>query len=41
VSGSTGSPHFAARLWELFALNLGRFRSGAPLLNELADRDWR
>nr|WP_246400445.1 NAD(P)-dependent oxidoreductase [Jiangella mangrovi] len=41
VSGSTGSPHFTARLWELFALNLGRFRSGEPLLNEIADRDWR
>lgn len=41
VSGSTGSPHFAARLWELFALNLGRFRSGAPLLNEIAEPDWR
>ena len=41
VSGSTGSPHFAARLWELFARNLDRFRSGEPLLNEIAERDWR
>lgn len=41
VSGSTGSPHFTERLWELFALNLDRFRSGEPLLNEVADRDWR
>lgn len=39
VSGSTGSTHFATRLWELFSRNLDRFLAGEPLLNEIPPRD--
>lgn len=35
ISGSLLSTRFKPRLWELFALNLGRFERGEPLLNEL------
>ncbi|TDD96771.1 D-2-hydroxyacid dehydrogenase [Jiangella asiatica] len=41
VSGSTGSTHFADRVWDLFARNLDRYRTGAPLLNEIDPADWR
>ncbi len=33
ISGSSLSPHFKRRLWEIFAENLGRFETGRPLLN--------
>ena len=35
TSGSSLSPKFKQRLWEIFSLNLERFTSGQPLLNEL------
>lgn len=35
ISGSTGSTHFAPRLWQLFTRNLGRFLTGEPLFNEI------
>ena len=38
ISGSSLSPRFKQRLWEIFALNLERFGSGRPLLNELTPR---
>jgi phosphoglycerate dehydrogenase-like enzyme len=39
ISGSSGSPHYSGRVWELFSLNLGRFRRGEPLLNQVAATD--
>lgn len=35
ISGSSLSPRYAERLWDLFVLNVGRFERGEPLLNEL------
>src|SRR5687768_4930817 len=35
ISGSSKSPHFTSRLWQLFAENLKRWQAGQPLLNEL------
>jgi phosphoglycerate dehydrogenase-like enzyme len=35
ISGSSLSPRFRDRLWDIFALNLERYRRGEPLLNEL------
>ncbi|MES2694687.1 MAG: D-2-hydroxyacid dehydrogenase [Verrucomicrobiota bacterium] len=35
ISGSSLSPRFKDRLWDIFALNLERYRRGEPLLNEL------
>jgi phosphoglycerate dehydrogenase-like enzyme len=35
ISGSSLSPKFTRRLWEIFSLNLERFTSKRPLLNEL------
>ncbi len=35
ISGSSLSPRFRDRLWDIFELNLERFRRGEPLLNEL------
>jgi len=35
ISGNSGNPHFLVRMLEIFCLNLERFRSGIPLLNEL------
>jgi phosphoglycerate dehydrogenase-like enzyme len=35
ISGSSLSPSFRVRLWEIFSLNVERFSRGAPLLNEL------
>jgi phosphoglycerate dehydrogenase-like enzyme len=35
ISGSSSSPHFLERIWEIFLENLQRFREGRPLLNEL------
>lgn len=35
ISGSSLGPRFKDRLWEIFALNLERYRRGEPLLNEL------
>lgn len=35
ISGSSLSPRFKERLWDIFAQNLHRFADGRPLLNEL------
>lgn len=35
ISGSSLSPRYQERLWEIFSLNVGRFARGEPLLNEL------
>lgn len=35
ISGSSSSPHFLERIWEIFLENLQRYREGKPLLNEL------
>ena len=35
IAGSSLSPNFTRRLWEIFSLNLARFAAGEPLLNEL------
>ena len=35
ISGSSLSPRFKDRLWEIFSLNLERYAKGEPLLNEL------
>lgn len=35
ISGSSLSPKFKQRLWEIFALNVDRFAHSQPLLNEL------
>jgi phosphoglycerate dehydrogenase-like enzyme len=39
VSGSTLSPQYAYRLWELFGRNLARHLEGQPLLNEVSWSD--
>jgi phosphoglycerate dehydrogenase-like enzyme len=36
ISGSTLSPHYLSRLWELFARNLERYITDQPLLNEVS-----
>lgn len=36
ISGSTASPRYGDRLWELFTANLTRYLAGEPLLNEIA-----
>ena len=35
IAGSSLSPRFRSRLWDIFSLNLDRFSRGQPLLNEL------
>lgn len=35
ISGSSLSPNFKQRLWEIFSLNVERLAKGEPLLNEL------
>ena len=35
ISGSSLSPNFKVRLWDIFSNNLTRFTNGEPLLNEL------
>jgi phosphoglycerate dehydrogenase-like enzyme len=37
ISGSSLNPNFKQRLWDIFLINLERFRHGQPLLNELTD----
>jgi len=36
ISGSSGSPLFLARVWDIFVQNVARFQQGQPLLNELS-----
>jgi phosphoglycerate dehydrogenase-like enzyme len=38
ISGSSLSPFFLPRVWDLFSQNVGRFVRGKPLLNELTRR---
>ena len=35
ISGSSGSPFFRQRVWDLFSQNIDRYLAGHPLLNEL------
>jgi phosphoglycerate dehydrogenase-like enzyme len=35
ISGSSGSPRFLERAWDIFSQNVSRFHTGQPLLNEL------
>lgn len=35
IAGSSLSPRFKPRLWDIFSLNVARFAAGEPLLNEL------
>ena len=35
ISGSSLSPRFKERLWEIFSINVDRYSRGEPLLNEL------
>ena len=35
ISGSSLSPRFKERLWEIFSINVDRFVRGEPLINEL------
>jgi phosphoglycerate dehydrogenase-like enzyme len=37
ISGSSLSPHFEARLWDIFLQNVARFQRGDTLLNRLSD----
>ena len=41
ISGSTLSPHYWTRIWQLMEENLHRFRVGSPLLNVVAAGDLR
>jgi phosphoglycerate dehydrogenase-like enzyme len=35
ISGSSLSPHYRERIWDIFVQNVDRFLDGRPLLNEL------
>ncbi|SDS29775.1 D-2-hydroxyacid dehydrogenase [Microlunatus soli] len=39
ISGSTGSPHFRARIWDLFGANLERWQQGEQLTNVIDRAD--
>jgi phosphoglycerate dehydrogenase-like enzyme len=39
IAGSTLSPRFRARLWDIFVTNAHRFARGEPLLNELTPKE--
>lgn len=41
ISGSSDSPHFLERLWDLFVQNVERYRQGKPLLNEVTPEQLR
>ncbi|MCC6589409.1 MAG: D-2-hydroxyacid dehydrogenase [Bryobacterales bacterium] len=36
ISGSSLSPHFQSRIWDIFRLNVQRYINGEPLLNQLS-----
>jgi phosphoglycerate dehydrogenase-like enzyme len=38
ISGSSRSPFFLPRVWDLFNQNVRRFLQGQPLLNELSSQ---
>ena len=35
ISGSTGSPFFLKRVWDILVQNVERLQRGEPLLNQL------
>jgi phosphoglycerate dehydrogenase-like enzyme len=39
ISGSSGSPHYLSRVWDIFSQNLKRLEGGEPLLNELTEKE--
>lgn len=39
ISGSTGSPYFRDRIWDLFCDNLRRWQNGQPMLNLIRRTD--
>ena len=39
ISGSTGSPWYQQRIWDLFLENAQRRATGRPMLNVIARRD--
>jgi phosphoglycerate dehydrogenase-like enzyme len=39
ISGSSQSPYFLNRIWDLFVQNVARLHAGEPLLNELSPRE--
>jgi phosphoglycerate dehydrogenase-like enzyme len=39
ISGSSLSPHFSERIWEIFLENVERYVNGRPLLNELTKKE--
>ena len=41
ISGSTLSPYYTRRIWDIFLQNVGRFLAGQPLLNELTPAELR
>ena len=38
ISGSSGSPHFLARVWDILIQNVERLQQSKPLLNELTPK---
>ena len=40
ISGADKSPHFPARMADLFVQNVTRYLDGRPLLNEITAREW-
>jgi phosphoglycerate dehydrogenase-like enzyme len=41
ISGSSQSPHYVTRIWDLFVQNLDRLQQGETLLNELSPEQLR
>lgn len=41
ISGSSLSPHFSERIWEILLENVRHYVNGRPLLNELTERELR
>jgi len=39
ISGSSGSPFFLERIWDILVQNVERLQQGQPLLNELRPED--
>jgi phosphoglycerate dehydrogenase-like enzyme len=38
ISGSSLSPHYTERIWDIFVQNVERILAGRPLLNELSTK---
>jgi len=41
ISGSSGSPFFLKRIWDILVQNVERLQQGQPLLNELSEEELR